>query len=165
MAEVLDRDSLKALSAGTRQDIIKLLERRPYTASELSKKLNKHVTTVSEHLIRLEKSGLISKKGSTNKWVYYELTGKGEKLFKPAYYSWVIILSLSVLALVFGLNQMYLGTASETLSESATVQSDTEYKIGVEEGSVETETDIAGIILIIIALIGFAYLAIRMLKR
>ncbi len=161
MAEVLDRDSLKALSAGTRQDIIKLLEKRPYTASELSKKLNKHVTTVSEHLVRLEKSGLISKKDSTNKWIYYELTGKGEKLFKPAYYSWVIILSLSVLALVFGINQMYLGDTSELLKAPSAQDYNEQYAVGAEAAE---DTNLTGIVLIIIALIGFAYLTIKMLR-
>ena len=161
MAEVLDRDSLKALSAGTRQDIIKLLEKRPYTASELSKKLNKHVTTVSEHLIRLEKSGLISKKGSTNKWIYYELTGKGEKLFKPAYYSWVIILSLSVIALVFGLQQNFVGDASMEALEAPE-----EYRVQTDKNWSEAfDTNLTSIVLMIIALIGFAYLIIKMLRR
>ena len=161
MAEVLDRDSLKALSAGTRQNIIKLLEKRPYTASELSKKLNKHVTTVSEHLTRLEKSGLISKKGSTNKWIYYELTGKGEKLFKPAYYSWVIILSLSVIALVFGLQQNFVGdAATEALQAPAE-----EYRVQTDKNWSEAlDTNLTSIVLIIIALIGFAYLIIKMLR-
>lgn len=160
MAEVLDRSSLKALSADTRQDIIKLLGKRPHTASELSKKLNKHVTTVSEHLTTLEKSGLIRKKESTNKWVYYALTDKGERIFKPTYYSWIIILSLSVLALVFGLNQMYLMETAETLRAPAE-----DYKVVTGEDLVSTETNIIGIILIVIALIGFAYLIIKMLKN
>ena len=59
MAEILDKKMLKALSTETRQEIIKMLLKRPYTASELSKMLNRHVTTITEHLNILEKSGLI----------------------------------------------------------------------------------------------------------
>ena len=110
MVETLDRDSLKALSTDTRQDIIKLLSERPHTSSELSKKLSKHVTTISEHLGILESAKLIKRKDTGNKWVYYTLTDKGEKIFKPAYYTWVITLSLILVivafASLFGLYQL-----------------------------------------------------------
>lgn len=101
MAETLDRDTLKALSTDTRQDIVKMLSKRPYTASEISKILKKHVTTVTEHLAVLEKSGLIKRKDSQNKWVYYALTDRGGKLFKPTYYSWVITLSVALVVVAF----------------------------------------------------------------
>jgi len=100
MAEILDKDSLKALSTETRQEIIKMLSKRPYTASEISKIMNKHVTTITEHLEILEKAGLINRKDSTNKWVYYTLTDKGTKLFKPMYYTWVITLSIALVVVV-----------------------------------------------------------------
>ena len=61
MSEVIDKKILKALSVDARQDIIKKLSKRPYTASELSKLMNKHVTTVTEHLKNLEEAGLVKK--------------------------------------------------------------------------------------------------------
>ena len=106
MTEVLDKSVIEALSTETRRGIIKLLEKRPYTASELSAKLNKHVTTITEHLNLLEKSGLIKKKESNNKWIYYALSDKGERIFKPTYYSWVIVLSISFLFLMLGTQQI-----------------------------------------------------------
>jgi len=109
MAEIIDKNVLKALSNETRQEIIKLMTKRPYTASELSKKLNKHVTTITEHLTILEKAGLVRRKDSTNKWVYYCLSEKGEKLFKPKYYSWVITLCLSVIVLFAGIYNLFIG--------------------------------------------------------
>ena len=36
MAEILDRKIIKALSVDTRREIVKMLSRRPYTASELA---------------------------------------------------------------------------------------------------------------------------------
>ncbi|MBS3054624.1 MAG: winged helix-turn-helix transcriptional regulator [Candidatus Aenigmarchaeota archaeon] len=124
MPEVLDKDSLRALSAGTRQDIVKLLKARPYTASELSKITGKHVTTISEHLDTLCKSGIIEKNDTGNKWLYYRLSGKGEKLFKPQYYSWVVVLTISIFGIFFGLSEMLgmQGYAAEDMtSKSATI--------------------------------------------
>lgn len=123
MVETLDRDSLKALSTDTRQDIIKLLSERPHTSSELSKKLNKHVTTISEHLDILEDAKLIRRKDTGNKWVYYTLTDKGEKIFKPAYYTWVITLSLILVivafASLFGLYQLNNNQLNAAVSEKS----------------------------------------------
>ena len=61
MVESLDRKTLKALSVETRQDIIRLISNRPHTASELSKKTGKHVTTITEHLDLLAESKLIER--------------------------------------------------------------------------------------------------------
>src|SRR3989344_4584908 len=124
MAETLDSKTLKALSSETRQEIIKYLAKRPYTASEMSKITKRHVTTITEHLDTLEKSGLVQKKEDEHKWVYYSLSGKGEKLFKPQYYSWVVVLSLSLIALMIGTQQfLHIQTsqimAKEFVSEVA----------------------------------------------
>jgi len=108
MAEVLDSNTLKALSNDTRQEIIKLLNKRPHTASELSKKMGKHITTIIEHLEILEKANIIQRRNNGNKWVYYVLTKKGDKLFKPKYYSFVILISLALVAIiVVGINSLY----------------------------------------------------------
>src|SRR3989338_10327554 len=126
----LDKGTLKAISTETRQEILKMLSRRPYTASEIAKILGKHVTTISEHLSVLEKSGLAAKKDTKNKWLYYILTPKGEGIFKPQYYSWVIVLSVSILGLFTGINRFTFipfaqksleaaGGASEPLSAAA----------------------------------------------
>ena len=118
MPEVLDKATLRALGAESRQEIIKLLGNRPHTASEIAKRLGKHVTTITEHLDVLEQSDLISRKDGTNKWVYYTLTPKGEKLFKPAYYSWVVIFSVSLLCLIIGLSKFATGTYSVPLPQA-----------------------------------------------
>ena len=107
MAEMLDKNVIKALNVDTRREIVKMLAKRPYTASELSKITNKHVTTVSQHLGTLEQSGLVHRRESTNKWKYYELSDKGEKLFKTKYYQWIVVLSLSALAFVGGFFRLF----------------------------------------------------------
>src|SRR3989338_10197142 len=119
MAEILDKQTIKALGADARQDIMKMLTKRPYTASELAKMTRKHVTTVSEHLEVLEKSGLVKKKDSTNKWVYYTLTDKGEHLFKPQFYSWVVVFSLSIVFIFVGMLRFFNGTLASTMAEKS----------------------------------------------
>ncbi|MBI3190181.1 winged helix-turn-helix transcriptional regulator [archaeon] len=166
MAETLDKTALKALSADTRQSIIKMLLKRPYTASEISKILNKHVTTVAEHLNILESAGLIKKKDSTNKWIYYTLTEKGEKLFKPSYYSWIVVLSLSVVFVFTGFLRFFSSGAS--YYTASTVQSEALVaKAADTAAQVPTPSpiDIIAILLIVLGILGFAYLCYRVWKR
>ncbi|MBI5061338.1 MAG: winged helix-turn-helix transcriptional regulator [Candidatus Aenigmarchaeota archaeon] len=175
MAEILDSPSLKALSVDTRQEIMKLLVKRPYTPSELSRLLNKHVTTVGEHLALLEKSGLVRRKESSNKWVYYALTDKGEKIFKPNYYSWVVVLSLSLIAFVAGMQQMFF-TAGYRLSaaqEAGKAYAPTSITPAAATDAATSAAAAApigmeiyvGLILISVSMLGFGYLIAKSLKN
>ncbi len=169
MTEILDRTTLKALSTDTRQDIIKLLARRPYTASELSKMLNKHVTTVTEHLNVLEKSGLVKKKASTNKWIYYTLSDKGEKLFKPNYYSWVVVLSLSSVFMFTGFLRLFrTETASSVMQEAASkglaAEALTDIITVPNAVSAIGVIDFIGLGLIALSMIGFGYVGYKIVK-
>jgi DNA-binding transcriptional ArsR family regulator len=180
MPEVLDRETIKAISTDTRQDIMKMLAKRPYTASEISKITGKHVTTVTEHLVVLEKSGLIRKRESTNKWVYYELTDKGEHLFKPQFYSWVVVLSLSVVFMFVGFLRLFEGSIflgaqsaapmAERMLINSNVSQDVAQKTAASgiapaaqtlNASAITQIDFIAIGLIVLGLIGLAYLLYR----
>jgi DNA-binding transcriptional ArsR family regulator len=184
MPEVLDKNTIKALSTDTRQEIMKMLAKRPYTASEISKITSRHVTTVTEHLEVLEKSGLIRRKDSTNKWVYYELSDKGEHLFKPQFYSWVVVLSLSALFIFIGSlrivdTNLYAsaGSQADTVmtpmatpllsiqDTSAQDASKNERSTASEPATIAAESaagaDLLGICLVAIGAAGFGYLGIR----
>lgn len=182
MPEIMDKNILKALSTETRQEIIKLLAKRPYTASELSGLLKKHVTTVTEHLDMLESSGLIRKKESSNKWVYYALTDKGEKIFKPAYYSWVVVLSISVLCLLIGAQQIFMspvmfstaGAAEMVQSDRATVPllgdagnatDEPASKANIEAVETVDARLIIGTFLLVTALAGFSFVILKKARR
>jgi len=92
---------LKTLTVDTRTDILKSLENRPMTASELSRKLNKHVTTVSEHLDILNKSNLIERvERPGRKWIYYRLTRPGQRILHPESYRWAFIFVVTFLSFV-----------------------------------------------------------------
>lgn len=151
MPEVLDRETIKALSTDTRQQIMKMLAKRPYTASEISKITKKHVTTVAEHMEVLEKTGLVKKRESTNKWVYYELTDKGEHLFRPNFYSFVVVLSLSLVLMFVGFLRVFNPEAAPQIAE----------KTGDAARAYAAPFDYTGIALIIIGALGIAYLIYR----
>jgi len=101
---------LKTLTVDTRTDILKFLDDRPMTASELSRKLGKHVTTISEHLKNLQKSDLIERvERPGRKWIYYRLTKPGQRVLHPESYRWVFILSVTFICFIGG---FYFATAN-----------------------------------------------------
>jgi len=149
MAETLSAKEIKALSIQTRQAILKFLSKRPHTATELSQLLRKHVTTVKEHLDYLENTGLVRRVQGTNKYVYYELTEKGHRLFKPAY-AWSVVLLLSLLAFVVGLYEIiFVRFQAARYNVEALAQAGAEAAPVVQTGP---ENLILGVLAIIIAL-------------
>jgi len=77
-------DELKVLSSDTRLSILNELKERPTTPSFLSKSLNRHVTTVSEHLEKLQQAGLVERQKKPGaKFVFYRLTDKGKRIVGP----------------------------------------------------------------------------------
>ncbi|KHO48024.1 MAG: ArsR family transcriptional regulator [archaeon GW2011_AR5] len=163
MPEVLDKDTIKAISAEARQEILKMLAKRPYTASEIAKATGKHVTTVTEHLNVLEKSSLVRKKDSTNKWVYYELTSRGEHFFKPQFYSWVIVFSLSVVFVFVGMLRLFR-FESETRNAMDMAANEPSPAFGeavAQTTSLPVPIDYIAYALIALGAIGMIYLAYR----
>lgn len=164
MPEVLDKETIKALSTDTRQEIVKLLAKRPYTASEIAKITKKHVTTVTEHLAVLEKAGLVKKKERKNKWVYYELTDKGDHLFRPQFYSFVVVLSLSLVLMfvgflrVFNFQNIFTAASKVAAPEAA---SQIAGRAGDAARTYAAPFDYTGLVLIIIGALGMGYLAYR----
>lgn len=91
----IDRQTIKALSADTRIEILKLLSKRRMISADISKKLDLAASTVLEHLQKLEQAGLVKRKETEHKWIYYEITEKGKNLIMPKL-PINIILSLSI---------------------------------------------------------------------
>jgi DNA-binding transcriptional ArsR family regulator len=90
---ILEKDKLKVISVESRINILKMLNKRRETLSDLSKKLNLSKPTLKEHLDILEKYGFIKKINSENIWKYYELTDQGKEVLNP---SGIKILLLSI---------------------------------------------------------------------
>ncbi len=108
----LDRKTFKALAQDTRIAILKELEKRRKTQSELAKSLAMSVSTIKEHLDNLESVDLVKQIDEGYKWKYYELTKKGKKIITPSETKIWISLALTILALAAALNSFITKLAS-----------------------------------------------------
>ncbi|NYZ77746.1 winged helix-turn-helix transcriptional regulator [Candidatus Micrarchaeota archaeon] len=79
-AIVMDQKTFKSLTSETRTGILKLLNKRNHTLSEVAETLGISKTTAKEHIDILVEGRLIEQVPSTNKWKYYTLTKDGRKL-------------------------------------------------------------------------------------
>lgn len=106
----VSKDLMKAVSANTRTQILRALENRQMTASELSRHLDKHVTTVAEHLELLHQSNLVERiERPGRKWIYYKLSKIGRQILHPQPYKIVLVLALSFISLSIGLLSIPMG--------------------------------------------------------
>ncbi len=100
MAKVtLDLETFKALASTTRLQVLKALDERRKTLSEISRDLDLNKATVHEHLQVLVMTGLVKKLDEGRKWIYYELSWQGQRLLHPQESTtFSVLLGLSVLA-------------------------------------------------------------------
>lgn len=100
MAKVtLDMETFKALASETRLSVLRALDERRKTLSELARELDLNKATVHEHLQLLASTGLVAKKDEGRKWIYYELSWQGQRLLHPQESTtFSILLGLSIAA-------------------------------------------------------------------
>lgn len=109
----LDKEVFKTLASKTRVDILKSLDRRRKTLSELSKQSGMSVSTIKEHLDNLVSVGLIEQMDEGYKWKYYELTKKGRDILHPEDKKIWIMLGISALGIaIVGLDFLRSAFAS-----------------------------------------------------
>lgn len=96
----LDRETFKTLASGTRVEILKSLDRRRKTLTELSKQFGMSASSVKEHMDNLSRADLVVQIDDGHKWKYYELTKKGKKILHPAETKIWIMLSVSAFAFI-----------------------------------------------------------------
>jgi len=71
-------DDFKIFADKTRISILKALNARRYTISELSRMLNLSKPTILYHIKILENAGHVRKIKDSRKWIYYELRDSGK---------------------------------------------------------------------------------------
>jgi len=98
----LDKTAFKALAVDTRVLILKTLDKRRHTQSELAAVLGLSVPTVKEHLDALVKAGLVERNDEGRKWVYYGLTKKGKAIVNPEEKKFWIVLGTLAFTVVGG---------------------------------------------------------------
>lgn len=94
---VLDYESFKALASHVRIDILKELDRKQMTVTDLAKCLRISKSTAHKHLERLCEVGLIQRMDSKRKWVYYKITRKGIKILHPENVTVSFLLSWTIM--------------------------------------------------------------------
>ncbi len=105
---IIDRKALFALASETRIEILKKLDKRRMTLTELSESLSMSKTTVKEHLDKLTEAGLVRKIDEGRKWIYYELTEKGRKILHPDNLTRIVLLISSAIAsVIVGLFELH----------------------------------------------------------
>lgn len=115
----LDREVFKALASDTRLDILKALDVRQKTVTELAKELELNKATVFEHLEKLEAVGLIQKLDNEDrKWVYWQLTWTGRRLLHPEKITLAILLSTAGGSLVTAIAAVWLWLKSGVVPDT-----------------------------------------------
>ncbi len=107
----LDQESFKALASEVRVDILKKLDERRQTVTDLSGHLNLSKPTLLEHLEKLQTAGLVKRVDEGRKWIYYELSQKGRKLLHPEKVAIVLALSSAVVLAAVGAVLLFFAAA------------------------------------------------------
>ncbi len=128
----LDQESFKALASEVRVGILKRLDERRETVTDLSGLLSLSKPTLLEHLEKLQAAGLVKRVDEGRKWIYYELSAKGKKLLHPERVAIVLALSVAVVLAGIGVVSLLVtygtappGTASSPLNSTRPVQTGT----------------------------------------
>lgn len=153
---VLDLPSFIALASKSRISILKNLDERRMTITELSATEKLAKSTIHEHLVKLHDAGLADKKEDGHKWIYYEITEKGRTLLHPQEKNKILVfLSSSFLLMVCGLAYVVRFT-EEYLSKNMYYPAEGSYDI--------TFYLVMGFFLISLSTLLF-YLAIRLMGQ
>jgi DNA-binding transcriptional ArsR family regulator len=103
----MDRKTFESLASETRIAILKSLDVRQKTVTELARDLGLAKSTVHEHLEKMGEAGLVEKREDHRKWSYYGLTGKGKRLLHPhEQVRILVLLGTSLLAAAGGLREI-----------------------------------------------------------
>lgn len=108
----LDREVFKALASDTRLDILKALDVRQKTVTELARELDLNKATVFEHLEKLTQVELVNKLEDDRKWVYYQLSWKGRRLLHPEKITLALLLSTALGTLLTAFAALWMWTKS-----------------------------------------------------
>lgn len=129
----ITKSTIKALASDTRLEMLRLLSQRRKIPADIAKLLKLAPSTVNEHLKILEEEGLVRRKETGHKWIYFEITEKGRSLVQPrSPMQFVIILGLGALMMLVG-GFRSLISGGETFAT----------QVAQKAGETATESDIA----------------------
>ncbi len=157
----LDQESFKALASDVRVGILKRLDVRRETVTDLSNRIALSKPTLLEHLEKLQAAGLVKRVDEGRKWIYYELSDKGRKILHPERVAITLALCAAVGLAIIG--AIYVLSAS-ALMGAGPLQNQTAFPA---ERLQSTATGVSVVILpfVLSALCVFAALALRVYGR
>jgi len=101
---MLDKNAFKALASDTRLDILRTLDGKKMGLKDLSNASNLNKATLHKHLTKLYEAGLVKRKERKgHKLVYYKLSWKGDCLLHPDNDRIVVMSSVTLITLFFGI--------------------------------------------------------------
>lgn len=99
----ITKSTIKALASDTRLEMLKLLAQRRKIPADIAKLMKLAPSTVNEHLKILEQEGLVQRKETGHKWIYFEVTDKGRSLVRPSSpIQFVLILGVGAMMMLVG---------------------------------------------------------------
>src|SRR5881628_1179998 len=109
----LDQESFKALASDVRVGILKHLDARRETVTDLSNLIALSKPTLLEHLEKLQNAGLVKRVDEGRKWIYYELSDKGRKILHPERVAITLALSAAVVLAMIGAAYVLLSMSAQ----------------------------------------------------
>jgi len=103
----LDMESFKALASEQRVELLKRLDKRRMTLSDMAHSLGLSPSTVKEHLDKLVAAKLVEQLDEGRKWKYYTLTRKGRAVLHPERTKIWVTLVVSLLAFLGGFYRVF----------------------------------------------------------
>jgi DNA-binding transcriptional ArsR family regulator len=155
----LDQESFRALASDVRVGILKRLDVRRETVTDLSNLLTLSKPTLLEHLEKLQAAGLVKRIDEGRKWIYYELSSKGRKILHPERVA--ITLALASAVVLAAIGAFLLLAASSPLAGPAFAN---QTRAPMASPSVASAS-VALLALVVSALCAFASVALRSIGR
>src|SRR2546422_1586855 len=116
----LDQASFRALASEVRVEVLKKLDERRMTVTDLANALDLSKPTLLEHLEKLQAAQLVKRIDEGRKWIYYDLTGRGKKILHPERATIVVSLCLSMFLAAAGIFALSPGLTSGMLAAPGT---------------------------------------------
>src|SRR3989454_12422405 len=112
----LDQASFRALASEVRVEVLKKLDERRMTVTDLANALDLSKPTLLEHLEKLQAAELVKRIDEGRKWIYYERTGRGKKILHPERVTIVVFLCLSMVLAAAGIFALASGITAVLLA-------------------------------------------------
>ncbi len=74
--------NVRNIFTSSRIQLLKMLDSRPHTASELAKLTGYSKSSILYHLEKLSRAGMVERIENERKWIYYQLTEKGRRALR-----------------------------------------------------------------------------------